>query len=321
MPVTVQNSLSDSWLAWFWHQRRFWLLAPLLVAFPLFFIGGPQWQAPPLYRELWSQGHMVFFALLSVWLTSVVPMHRPRRWLLLSAAIILVGAVIEGIQAQIGRTASWEDGLRNLIGVWFGLFWSLPAGRGVYIGRLFASVLVLWQLSGLVPHATNHLYRVQQFPVLSNFESSRDLAIWNGNIERVTESVCEGQYSLAMHFGTQRYSAVGSYALPRDWRGYHELVFLLHNPYSEALPIVLRINDRQHEQAGPRYADRFNRGLIVQPGWNEYRIALDEVRQAPEGRAMNMAEIQQVQLFVQALEQPRTLYLDDMRLEIVTQRD
>src|SRR5690625_6572684 len=79
MPVTVQNSLSDSWFAWFWHQRRFWLLAPLLVAFPLFFIGGPQWQAPPLYRELWSQGHMVFFALLSVWLTSVVPMHRPRR--------------------------------------------------------------------------------------------------------------------------------------------------------------------------------------------------------------------------------------------------
>src|SRR5690625_7775522 len=100
-------------------------------------------------------------------------MHRPRRWLLLSAAIILVGAVIEGIQAQIGRTASWEDGLRNLIGVWFGLFWSLPAGRGVYIGRLFASVLVLWQLSGLVPHATNHLYRVQQFPVLSRSEERR----------------------------------------------------------------------------------------------------------------------------------------------------
>lgn len=321
MPVTVQNSLSDYWFAWFWHQRRFWLLAPLLVAFPLFFIGGPQWQAPPLYRELWSQGHMVFFALLSVWLTSVVRMHRPRRWLLLSAAIILVGAVIEGIQAQIGRTASWEDGLRNLIGAWFGLFWSLPARRKVYLGRALATALMLWQLSGLIPHAMSHVHRIQQFPVLSNFESPRDLHVWSGNIERVTQPVREGRYSLAMHFGTQRFASVGSYALRRDWEGYHELVFDLYNPDDEALPIVLRINDRQHEQAGPRYTDRFNQRLTVQPGWNEYRIALDDVRQAPEGRAMNLAEIQQVQLFVQALEQPRTLYLDYVRLEAVTSDD
>src|SRR5690625_7687786 len=124
-----------------------------------------------------------------------------------------------------------------------------------------------------------------------------------------------------MHFGTQRYSAVGSYALPRDWRGYHELVFLLHNLYGEALPIVLRINDRQHEQAGPRYADRFNRGWIVQPGWNEYRIALDEVLQTPERMTMNMAESQQTQLLVHALEQPRTLYIACKRLEIFTHTD
>lgn len=304
-----------------WHQRRFWLLAPLLGAFPLFFIGGPQWVAPPLYRELWSHGHMVFFALLSLWLTSVVSMHSVRRWLLLSVAIVAVGGIIEGIQSQIGRTASWEDGLRNLIGAWFGLFWSLPARRKVYVGRALASVLVLWQLSGLIPHAVSHVYRIQQFPVLSNFESPRDLDIWRGNVERVTNPVSEGRYSLAIHLGTQRFSGLGSYALQRDWRGYDELAFDLYNPGDEALPIVLRINDRQHEQAGPHYADRFNRGLVVQPGWNEYRINLEDVRGAPASRLMDIAEIQQVQLFVQSLEQPRTLYLDHMRLEVVTNGD
>lgn len=321
MPLLSQPNPKLSPFAWLWQQRRFWLLVPLLVAFPLFFIGGPAWVAPPLYRELWSQGHMVFFALLSLWLTSVVPMHSPRRWLLLTLAILVAGAIIEGIQSQIGRTASWEDGLRNLIGAWFGLFWSLPAHRKVYVGRALASALVLWQLSGLVPHAMSHVYRIQQFPVLANFESPRDLDIWSGNIERVTEPVREGRYSLAVYLEAQRFSGVGSYALRPDWRGYDELVFDLYNPYESALPIVLRINDRQHEQDGPRYADRFNRRLIVQPGWNEYRIALEDVRMAPKGRTMNLAEIQQVQLFVQELEQPRTLYLDYVRLEPVTSDD
>lgn len=264
---------------------------------------------------------MAFFALLSLWLTSVVSMHSPRRWLILTVAILAAGAIIEGIQSQIGRTASWEDGLRNLIGAWFGLFWSLPARRQVYLGRALATALVLWQLSGLVGHGLAHVHRIQQFPVLSNFENVRDLEAWRGPSERVNNPVREGHYSLAMHFGTERFSSVGSYVLHRDWRGYQELVFDLYNPYESALPIVLRINDRQHEQDGPRYADRFNRRLIVQPGWNEYRIALEDVRMAPKGRTMNLAEIQQVQLFVQALEQPRTLYLDYVRLEPVTSDD
>lgn len=311
----------SSWFGWLWRQRRVWLLLPLAVAFPLFFIGGPEWVASPLYREVWSQGHLVFFALLALWLTSVVPMARPRRWLLLSVAIVVAGAIIEGIQAQVGRVASWEDGLRNLIGAWFGLFWSLPSNRKVWLGRALASALVIWQLTALAGHAMNHLHRLQQFPVLASFESPRDLAGWRGRIERVKEPVSEGRYSLAVHLDTRRFSGVRSYTLRGDWRGYHELVFDLYNPLDDAVPIVLRINDRQHEQSGNRFADRFNHRLTVQSGWNEYRIALEEVRQAPEGRAMNLAEIQQVQLFVQDLEQPRTLYLDHVRLESVTNRD
>ncbi|MDQ2075856.1 hypothetical protein [Marinimicrobium sp. ABcell2] len=315
MQPQENSNAGQSWWAWLWYQRRVWLLLPLLVAFPLFFIGGPEWVAPRFYRELWSQGHMVFFAVLSLWLASVVSMHSPRRWLILSVAVLVVGVIIEGIQSQIGRTASWEDVVRNLIGTWLGLFWSLPADRRVWVGRLLASVLLLWQLSGLASHAVTHYHRIQQFPVLSNFESGHDVKAWSGQVERVTDPVREGSYSLAVHLSTKRFSGIGSYTLHRDWRGYDELVFDLYNPGDETLPINLRINDRQHEKDRPRYADRYNRRLDVQPGWNEYRISLEDVRSAPESRDMNMAEIQQFQLFVHNLEQPRTVYLDHLRLE------
>jgi VanZ family protein len=315
MHAQAHAGTGQSWCAWLWHQRRLWLLVPLFVAFPLFFVGGPEWVAPRLYRELWSQGHMVFFAVLSLWLTSVVSMHSPRRWLVLSLLVLIAGVIIEGIQSKIGRTASWEDVLRNLIGLWLGLFWSLPADRRVWLGRGLASALLLWQLAGLASHAAMHFHRIQQFPVLSDFEGARDLDAWSGQVERVNEPVREGRFSLAVHLGTQRFSGVRSYTLRRDWRGYRELVFELYNPLDDELTINLRINDRQHEQAGRRFADRFNRQLNVSPGWNQFRISLEDVRQAPEGRAMNMAEIQQVQLFVHALEQPRTVYLDYIRLE------
>lgn len=314
MPASEQVQINPLCLARLWRQRRVWLVAPLLLAFPLFFFGGPERGTPAFYGALWSQGHMVFFALLSLCLTRILPMHSPRRWLILTVSVVAAGAVIEGVQSQIGRTASWEDGLRNLIGAWFGLFWSLPAGRRVYFGRALASVLVLWQLSGLAGHGLAHVYRMQQLPVLSNFENARDLEAWRGPVERVKNPVREGHYSLAMHFGTERFSNVSSDALHRDWRAYQELVFDLYNPYELALPIVLRINDQQHEQNGPRYTDRFNRRLIVQPGWNEYRVPLNDILQAPEGRTMDLAKIQQVQFFTQALEQPRTLYLDNVRL-------
>src|SRR5690606_33262776 len=130
-------------------RKRHWLLVPVLGVVPLFFVGGPDWLSPPLYRAAWSQGHIIFFALLALWLGAWVRLDSPLRWLALTLAVFVSSLVIEGIQSQVGRDANWNDVLRNLIGTWLGLFWSLRADWRVWLGRLLATALLCWQLFGL----------------------------------------------------------------------------------------------------------------------------------------------------------------------------
>lgn len=295
--------------------RQLGLLAVLMAALPLFFVGGPDWVSPPLFRAAWSLGHIPFFALLLVWVQSYRSLTRPVHWLWVTLAVVVLSLVIELIQSQVGRDANWQDGLRNLIGAWLGLFWCQPGRPLVWGGRVIATGLLLWQLSGLGSELLNHHHRVQQFPVLSDFESARDLSRWTGNIERVSEPVAQGRYSLAIELGTGRYSGVGMEALPGDWQSYQTLHFSLYNPDNDELALTLRINDVPHDRGDGLYNDRFNHRFLVQPGWNHYRIELDKVRLAPEDRPMNMARIRRLGIFATRLPEERRVYLDSVRLE------
>ncbi|WP_341937907.1 hypothetical protein [Marinimicrobium sp. C2-29] len=296
---------------------RRWLLLPLLVAVPLFFIGGPDWVSPPVYRTAWSQGHMVFFALFIVWLGHWIRLDTPRRWLFLSLAVFFSSLVIEAIQSQVGRDASWNDVMRNLIGTWFGLFWGLRPDWRVWTGRFLSSLLLLWQLAGLGSELLSHYHRVQQFPVLSDFEHQRDLASWSGGLKRVTEPVAQGEYSLAIPLGDpsgeRRYTGASLNHLVSDWRGYQWLAFSLHT--EQPLVMTLRINDHRHDRHSNRYDDRLNKRLELAPGWNHYRISLAEVREAPAGRDMNLAGIGRLLLFATNISEKQTIHLDHLRLE------
>lgn len=258
---------------------------------------------------------MIFFALLLVWLGYWMPMGKPRHWLLVSATVFALSIVIETIQSQVGREASWQDVLRNLLGAWLGLFWGLHGDWRVWIGRLFATTLLGWQMFGLMQTGLDHLHRQHQFPVLSDFESVRDLSSWSGSVERVTGIAAQGRYSLAIHLRRGRFSGVNLEHLHSDWQDYEFLYFSVRNPDVDELPLTLRINDLQHDLHGSRVGDRFNQRLQVQPGWNHYRVALRKVREAPQNRNMDLGQIQQLGIFATDLSVERMIFLDDMRLE------
>lgn len=258
---------------------------------------------------------MLFFGLLLFWVQGLVSLKTLARWLAVTILVVLLSLAIEAIQSQVGRQANWQDGLRNLIGAWFGLFWGQSASRAVWLGRLGASLLLLWQLSGLAQTGFGHWQRLERFPVLSDFETKRQLLEWGGNIERVKEPVAQGNFSLALYLGTEHYSGGGLDHLVGDWSGYDSLSFELYHPGEEPLKLTLRINDTQHDRSDGRYDDRFNQRLWAQPGWNSYRIALVEVKRAPEGRPMNMSSIQRLGIFATQLPEAQTIYLDNLRLE------
>ncbi|WP_347331700.1 hypothetical protein [Marinimicrobium locisalis] len=300
-----------------WRPRDALLLL-VLAASPLFFIGGPDWLSPPVVRELWNQGHWLFFSCLFFWWQARWPLPHPRQWLLVTLVVLVMSAVIEGAQTLVGRQAGWNDVLCNVTGTWLGLFWGQHASRRVWMGRILAAGLVLWQVKVVLVVGLAQWQQQHQFPVLGNFESRLALPFWEGAVERVPAPVAEGQYSLAVKLGgdpNTRYSGVHLKQLVGNWRGYQALKLSLYNPDESPLALTLRINDTRHDRGEGAFKDRYNGRLLLQPGWNEFRIALRDVERAPEQRAMNMASVERLMLFASGLEHSRWIYLDNLRLE------
>jgi hypothetical protein len=100
---------------------------------------------------------------------------------------------------------------------------------------------------------------------------------------------------------------------PGDWNGYELLVIRLFNPSSGTLEINIRVHDRAHEKAY-RYGDRFNLSTQVKLGWSDLEIRLNEIKNAPRERKMNMREISNLGIFTGNLKMPELLYVDKIHL-------
>ncbi|HPC47581.1 MAG TPA: succinyl-CoA synthetase subunit beta, partial [Deltaproteobacteria bacterium] len=98
---------------------------------------------------------------------------------------------------------------------------------------------------------------------------------------------------------------------PRDWRGFESLAFDAYLEGTTPLPVTVRINDLEHNE---QYSDRYNRTFTLKPGANRVVIDLHEVERSPAGRRMDMGRIALVCLFSYQLKEPRTVYLDNVRL-------
>ncbi len=299
-------------------ERRDWLLIPVLIASPLFFIGGPDWLSAPVIREAWEQGHWLFFACLLFWVQGRWPLREPRQWLVLTLLVLVLSAVIEGLQTLVGRQATWQDILLNMTGTWLGLFWGQRATRWVWLGRLVSLLLVFWSLQSVVQLSLAEYRQLRQFPVLSDFESRWDLPFWEGSVLRIREPVDQGEYSLAVRLlSTQKNPYAGAHLtrLVSDWRGYQALRLSIFNPGTEMLRMTLRINDTAHDRSEGLFSDRYNGRLMVEPGWNHYRIPLADIANAPENRTMNLARVNRLLIFATGVIEPRWIYLDNLRLE------
>ncbi len=96
-----------------------------------------------------------------------------------------------------------------------------------------------------------------------------------------------------------------------DWRGASRLVLTVVSDLDEPLPLTIRIDDAWHDN---RYADRFNRQLVVRPGLNRLVIPLADVRRAPDRREMDMRHVRRIILFAYRLARPTHVYLGTLRL-------
>ena len=77
-----------------------------------------------------------------------------------------------------------------------------------------------------------------------------------------------------------------------------------------------QIHDREHDRKDEQnYSDRFNRRIVLQPGAQQVRISLQEVKSAPATREMDMEHVVNINVFAYMLKEERVVFFDNFRLQ------
>jgi VanZ family protein len=297
----------------------------LLITGSLFFLGGFDYYSPRSYKRIWDQGHVFFYTILCIVLLQSWNFIRNKNctiqlfWLTLLT--ILSGSLIELIQIKFARLTELGDLWRDFLGCLFGLSFFSDSCKKIskrYLLIIRLTVILLLIIELILPFTAivDEIVAKKQFPVLSKFETPFESERWESEKPaiRTSEQVYEGKYACKFNLDTTQYSGFTLRYFPGNWEGYDKLHFALFNPLTSPLSVTCRIHDWEHIQNKEPYQDRFNRRLLLQPGWNSIQIFLEEVKNAPHNRTMNMKQIMNLCIFATRLSQPLEIYIDDVGL-------
>lgn len=287
-----------------------------------------------LWGQLMNFGHVPLFAVVAscvlglclALLDGGLPRHR-LYVVALAWSLALAGAS-EVVQVFSARNVEVVDFLRNAVGaagalaVWASVDRRMEAGSGwprwrTHL-RLLALAMVLSTLVPVAVMAESYRRMDERFPVLFRFDSTMEIPFfrqYDASLElvRAPEGWKEyaGRRVGRATFQHARYPTLAIMELRGDWEDYSFLEWALFLEGARGIDVILRIDD--FESTG-RYKDRFNVKIPLRPGPNRIRVSLDEVREAPEHREMDMAAVRSVMLFVVLPETPVVVYLADLKL-------
>jgi len=273
-------------------------------------------------REIFDAAHVLGFTCLAA-VTLLVARRLglgPRPALVLSAAIVAAFAVVaESAQLLTARDASIGDLGRDAAGLCAGLALVCAAGAPAMRWRL-AGIAVLALAAGLFAPGRILVARglaLRSLPVLAGFERSLEAPFFSGSnasVERVPAPAgwpLGGQVARVTPAPGSRYPGIAFFDLPRDWRGYEALSFVVAAESGALRELSIRIHDTVHDNT---FADRFNRVFAVGSAPERIRIELADVRAAPRGRPLDLARVEEIIVFAVGSAHGGFL-IDDLRLE------
>lgn len=295
----------------------------LLVGVPFLFYGGPGSHGSRSFIALWDLGHVLFFFLTSLWLFKRLQCHFARLPVFATfrnvfLIVLILGAIVEGLQMCSGdRLADVNDILRNQLGCLIAFAFCYPQkGYKKFVFRFVILVFVSISLIPLTRGVTDEWIARHQFPVLSDFETVCEIDRWRKGKGEGLLSVKKGlarhgEQSLRVQLTTDTYSGVSLEYFQGNWQGFKNLFLSVYNPDDKPLELICRIHDSAHVN---RYNDRFNKKFILKKGWNDLVVSLNDVENSPKGRLLNLAEIQNLKLFVMEQKSERVIYVDSVYL-------
>ncbi len=282
--------------------------------------------------------HVPVFALVAIAALRTVRGNRytsgwpPGTQYLIAVAVAAgMGAASEIAQIPGPRDASLADWIVDLASATTALaLVHRHESRGPEAGRRRQGLAIaslagsLFLLAPLLEATVAYGFRYQQLPDLARFHGARLDAIDTyflsgspvhpefGTLPERWRKL-EDPVSLKLALPPVKWPGLSLDEPHPDWRGYESLVIDLTNPGPEPLALTLRVHDAHHNQA---FEDRFNTRIALQARTREtIRIPLEAIRNAPRGRAMDMAHVAGVILFRTSPVRDDQVYITRIALE------
>lgn len=267
--------------------------------------------------------HVLVFGVMGLMLSRALrhaapPPGRIAVTLVSLVAGLVFGAGTEYAQGFLGGTPSWGDVARDMLGsavgssLAFALERAAPSAvrRRFWAGALLGVVIGGWPLADTL---LDYRARNALFPVLLDPADARSLSFlmpFGG--EWFLEPLPAGTAAIRVPLDRGTWPGVSLYEPVRDWRGWRALVVELANPTDAPLRIEVRVNDRAHDN---RFEDRYNRGVDLPPRTRgRFEFAVADIERAPEGRLMDLSQVEKIVIFHNGPLPGRAFYLERLSL-------
>jgi len=297
-------------------------ILPVLLVVLIFFlyVGGPGHYSSRIYGSVWDLGHIVLFIVFSIFLFRLPFVEQKRIFIQIVVVFFIViffAVSTELLQFAASRTPELKDVRRDIVGAFIGtliVFRQKKLSSTVFpVLAFIAFFLTVLEFSTLVKILVDEYNIFKTGPVLSNLEGVFEEGRWKGSsqFELSSDVAIEGEKSLKVIFNTDEYSGVTLKYMHRDWSAKKSLHFSIFYPEDDDFLLNVRINDFMHVENN-RYNDRFNKKIILTKGWNHFIILIQDIKNAPEGRKINLENMQSLGMFVMNLSEPKTIYIDNV---------
>ncbi|HKJ64857.1 MAG TPA: hypothetical protein VJ969_05620, partial [Desulfopila sp.] len=201
------------------------------------------------------------------------------------------------------------------------VFYFLPE-KWYSLSRYVRTIGVIAIAGMLTPFALTAVdeYRSRcDFPLLAGFETSLELSRWSSvnTIERVQDPVfvLSGNSSARLNLAPAKYSGASLRYFPKNWQNALRLVFSVYNP-GEPVMLHYRVHDALHRGDRQSYGNRFNGTRLLVKGWNTIVVPVEDIKNGPVKRSINLAAIAGFTLFLVDNREKRILYIDEVRLDL-----
>ncbi len=303
-------------------SKLLFVLFLILLFFGLFILNSIN-NDTRIKHEIWNASHFVVFFIFWLFMVNLFSWLRPldiKRAIIILVASLIISAGIEWFQIKVGRSASWDDvklsvaGSLALIGVYI---FELNKNRFIAYTNIIVitlcSIVLSWSSLKIF---MDEIYIVKQGPILSDFSTPFERSRWSGSFSNIAVVSENNRDSLLVTLRPGHWFSTAELRhFYNDWSGYTKIIIELDYLGLDTFKVSVRVHDKRHRESWYAYDDRFTRSILLNPGKNVLEFDIEEIRNAPLNRDMDMSTIEALMIIARKFEGERRIKINRVYLQ------